>query len=768
MDGFHKPQPNKAPLQSVISAVLRTAAKFGASAVSLMAGLLAASLMLFSAYVLYDTFYTQEKAFSSWELLSFKPQIITDGADPLDGQDKLSAINKDYRAWLTLYETNIDYPVMQGKDDQYYAYHDVYGESSLTGAIYLATGNTFDLSDAYNLIFGHHMDNEAMFGGLDKYSDEEYVNGHKSGVLVTPTRVYDLEVFAVADTDAYDEAIMDAGPDRTAYSVVEYLRNPSERTTVRYFDEEAAEDAGKVVALSTCLSAGTDARRVVFCVAKLKNLMEIELPSYDGVYDGLTHTVEASVNYPDGTTVEYSIDGGETWSTELPSITDVGTFEVVARATNENYGVAETTATLTVRPAPVTVYAIDSGKNYGDPDPELHATVEGVIGMDNIEYTVTRPGAGTDELPGKYEGAVVPSGDKYQGNYVVTYVPADFTITENEMAIYASGYTGMYDAKPHVPTVTVTVTDGTAVEYSVDGGVTWTSEVPSITNVGEMRVTVRATNPGYKTVTAEVVLKVTPRPVVVTAKNAQKTEGDADPAFEATVEGVIDGYRIVYTVSRNGGDEVPGTYVGVIVPSGGEYQGNYVVTYVPADFIINAKADVPVPPTPDKPHNPQTGGFFGDSAWALLNLICVILTVYLLMPVFHLRDKFGRSKLMKQLNGAAGDTHVEYEDVLTEDTEEDGEDEDGPLYRVRKFLRRLIAGVGLEILTAVAAIIVFILTEDMRNPMIFVDRWTPLMLLILLIAWIIDVRLARYREKSEEDPEDESTEKKEIGDVNEK
>ncbi len=271
---------------------------------------------------------------------------------------------------------------------------------------------------------------------------------------------------------------------------------------------------------------------------------------------------------------------------------------------------ASTTSTLTVRPAPVTVYAVDSGKNYGDPDPELHATVEGVIGTGNIEYTVTRPGVGSDEVPGKYEGAVVPSGEKYQGNYVVTYVPAD--------------------------------------------------------------------------------------------------------------------------------------------------------------FIINAKAGVPIPPTPDKPHNPQTGGFFGDSAWALLNLICVILTVYLLMPVFHLRDKFGRSKLMKQLNGAAGDTHVEYEDVLTEDTEEDGEDEDGPLYRVRKFLRRLRAGAGLEVLTAAAAIIVFILTEDMRNPMIFVDRWTPLMLLILFAAWIADVRLARYRERDEEAPEDENPKEKENGDANEK
>ena len=103
MDGFHEPKPHKAPTGSVVSAVLKTVASVGASAVSLMAGLLAASLILFSAYVVYDSLYTQEQAFSSWDLLKYKPEIVPDGADPLDGQDKLAAINEDYRAWLTLY-----------------------------------------------------------------------------------------------------------------------------------------------------------------------------------------------------------------------------------------------------------------------------------------------------------------------------------------------------------------------------------------------------------------------------------------------------------------------------------------------------------------------------------------------------------------------------------------------------------------------------------------------------------------------------------------
>ena len=809
MDGFHEPKPNKAPAESVVSAVLKKLAAVGSSAISIMAGLLAASLILFSAYVVYDSFYTQETAFSSWELLQYKPGLATDGAGPLSGQDKLAAINEDYRAWLTLYETNIDYPVMQGPNDYYYASVDIYGEESLTGSIYLDGDNSPDLSDGYNLIYGHHMANGAMFGGIDEYFDTDYVKSHKFGVLVTPIGLYDLEVFAVASTDAYDEVIMDATPGRTPESVIEYLRDPADGVEVVYFDEDAVVGATKVVALSTCESGATYGRRVVFCVATLKNLIEIEIPCYEGIYDAMTHTVRAVVNYPEtvsgkntgeeisdvllapskglvdsvvnytdagtsarisfvdgesdpvhpdkdfpaGTVVEYSTDGGETWTTELPSIKNVGRVDVIARASNKNYGIATTEGYLIVHPRPVTVTAHDSGKLYGDPDPEFSASVEGVIDDQKIVYTLSRPGAGTDEDPGTYRDAIVPAGKEDQGNYIVSYVPADFTITKNEMAIFASGYEGIYDAQPHGSDVTVTVKDGTTVEYSTDGGKTWTTEPPTITDVGEIPVLVRATNPGYNTVEAEVTLKVTPRPVTVTAKDARKAEGDPDPEFEATVEGVIDGYKIVYTVGRIQSDETAGLYKGVIVPIGDEYQGNYVVTYIPADFIIDPKADEPTPIIP--PDNPKTGQFLGNNAWALLNLICVVLTVYLLVPVFHLKDKFGRSKLMKQLNGAAGETYVEYEDAET-----DGSEDDGPLYRVKKFLRRLRAGVGIEVLTAALAIIAFILTENLRNPMVFIDKWTPLMLGILLVAWIIDVRLARYREDKEQ-PHSEQNEKHE-------
>ena len=74
--------PRKRDTENVLDIIT----ELGNRILSLLAALLAAFLMLYSGYVLYDTFYTQNQAFSStWDLLQYKPVIIEDGAVPLAG-----------------------------------------------------------------------------------------------------------------------------------------------------------------------------------------------------------------------------------------------------------------------------------------------------------------------------------------------------------------------------------------------------------------------------------------------------------------------------------------------------------------------------------------------------------------------------------------------------------------------------------------------------------------------------------------------------------
>ena len=254
-------KPHPGPKKSVVDKVIEMALGMGGGTVTLMSGLLAAILIMYSGYVLYDTFSTEQKASSSaWDLLQFKPEIMEDGKVPLSGVD-LASINKDYRCWLTVFDTAIDYPVVQGRDDLYYASRDIYHQPNLTGAIYLAAGNSADFSDSYNVIYGHHMDSGAMFGGLDK------MTGKETGVIIARNAIYDVEFFAVVDTDAYESKIYNVG--NRAEDVLAFLRSDGEGgvgagTKVKKFYPEIAAGATKIVALSTCHDAYTSGRLVVF------------------------------------------------------------------------------------------------------------------------------------------------------------------------------------------------------------------------------------------------------------------------------------------------------------------------------------------------------------------------------------------------------------------------------------------------------------------------------------------------------------------------
>ncbi|MBR1821898.1 MAG: class B sortase [Clostridia bacterium] len=225
---------------------------------SLIAGLLAAALLLYSGYVLYDNFNTNRNAFSSWDLLQYKPSMDV-AEDP--GFQELRALNPDVIGWLTLYDTHIDYPLLQGEDNLEYVSKDVYCNFSLSGCIYLAAESSANLGDEYSLIYGHHMENGAMFGDIDQFADADYFSSHSRGLIQTPEGSFELRVFACVRTDAYESLVYNpVGRDYAA--MADFIR----ANAVAY-DPAGAAVEGRLVALSTCADMDTNGRLVLFAKA---------------------------------------------------------------------------------------------------------------------------------------------------------------------------------------------------------------------------------------------------------------------------------------------------------------------------------------------------------------------------------------------------------------------------------------------------------------------------------------------------------------------
>ena len=135
------------------------------------------------------------------------------------------------------------------------------------------------------------------------------------------------------------------------------------------------------------------------------------------------------VTEDDAVTIEYKKKGADdnTYTTTAPK--DAGDYVVrVKVAENATHKAGEATAEFSIARAKATVTAKDDGKTYGDEDPTLTAEVSGIVEGDSkgvISYTVDRE---SGENVGSY--AIIPIGEAVQGNYDVTYVPAEFTITK--------------------------------------------------------------------------------------------------------------------------------------------------------------------------------------------------------------------------------------------------------------------------------------------------------------------------------------------------
>ena len=116
------------------------------------------------------------------------------------------------------------------------------------------------------------------------------------------------------------------------------------------------------------------------------------------------------------------------------------------------------------------------------------------------------------------------------------------------MTLTAEGWNSTYDGEHHSVTITSTMPEGTTIEYKVGDG-EWTTEAPSITDVGTQTVNIRATKDGFNEATAEVTLRVTPAILTVTTESASKFYDTTALTANGNIRGLQAGETVTFNVT---------------------------------------------------------------------------------------------------------------------------------------------------------------------------------------------------------------------------
>ena len=507
-------------------------------------------------------------------------------------------------------------------------------------------------------------------------------------------------------------------------------------------------------------------------------------------YDGKSHaagtaTVEGKKENSvlTGLTIEYSLDGN-TWTTDPSTITATNVSDsktVKVRVSSDNYtGELVGTEELTIGPRQVTLTSEGGTKPYdGTALTKPAVTVSGDGFVKDEVSDIKATGSVTTVSEGEVTNTITftKKNNYKDGNYKIVKDEGKLSITakavtDKDMTVTAPAdvpYSGKSQQQKPV------VKDGEKVlEESKDYTLSYSEDT---TNAGTVTVTV--TGKGNYSGTKEVKYQITKRQVKLTSEGGTKPyDGTAltKPAVTVSGDGFVEGEGASY--------EVTGTQTEVGNSANAfEYKlnektlaSNYNITKVVGTLTITAAPAPVTPATPSTPSTPSSTTPRTPSApqvttpvetvekdttpktepkkeekveeeytpkaspqyyWALINLICAILTVL-----------FG---LLLLITKRHKDEDDEEEDDETKQQATTNEDEEQEQEKKRGLFTRVLA-----VLIAIVSVVFFLVTEDLSLSWTWTDQWTIWMVVIGLVQIVVFFVGRKWKNVDDDEDEEEA------------
>lgn len=209
-------------------------------------------VFVISAIILFKWFVETSNSEKQYQQLSNDVNIENDGQEKDSSIDfgKLIEINSDVVGWIKINETNIDYPIVQKNDNDYYLNKNFYNKNDRTGAIFLDYKNKSDFTDVNTVIYGHNIKRGTMFADL-----EDIYNGNLGKNVEinvhTPSQHLKYIVFSSYNIEPEEYGI---NTSISSNNYVEFKENLAKKSKINF--EQNIESQSNILTLSTCDRTG--------------------------------------------------------------------------------------------------------------------------------------------------------------------------------------------------------------------------------------------------------------------------------------------------------------------------------------------------------------------------------------------------------------------------------------------------------------------------------------------------------------------------------
>ncbi len=169
--------------------------------------------------------------------------------------NSLKQKNSDTVGYIKINGTNINYPVVQSNDNDYYLKHSFTKSYSQSGWIFLDYRNNIDTLDKNNIIYGHNMINGTMFSNLTKMLNKNFFNDDQNLYinLDTQTRSTLWKIFSVYVTNPETYYLSVNFKSDSEY--LDFINNIKSKSMYSFNENLNSND--KILTLSTCTNLNT-------------------------------------------------------------------------------------------------------------------------------------------------------------------------------------------------------------------------------------------------------------------------------------------------------------------------------------------------------------------------------------------------------------------------------------------------------------------------------------------------------------------------------
>lgn len=117
--------------------------------------------------------------------------------------EELQKENPELIGWLEIAGTVVNYPVMQGSDNDFYVYHNYEKKKAESGSLFIDSNFSWEPRSSNLMIYGHNMKNGTMFTSLLNYKSKNYYNLHPDIRFTTADNDATYEIIAVFESKVY-------------------------------------------------------------------------------------------------------------------------------------------------------------------------------------------------------------------------------------------------------------------------------------------------------------------------------------------------------------------------------------------------------------------------------------------------------------------------------------------------------------------------------------------------------------------------------------